>query len=37
MGRTLDLFTDYLIAGKLIGNIFPADTIGRKNVTIPST
>jgi hypothetical protein len=35
VGHTLDLNTDFLITGKLVGNIFPADTLDTKNVTIP--
>jgi hypothetical protein len=35
IGRTLDLFSDFVIAGKLTGSIFPADTLGMKDISMP--
>ncbi len=34
-GRTLNLATDYRFTGKLVGKIFPADTIIEKEISAP--
>jgi hypothetical protein len=34
-GRTFHLATDYVFKGKLVGSIFPADTIVEKNISAP--
>jgi hypothetical protein len=35
IARTLDLYSDYIIVGKLLGSIFPQDSIASKNISIP--
>jgi hypothetical protein len=34
-GRTFDLFTDYIITGKLSGSIFKQDTLTAKEISAP--